>query len=172
MIVADVRVEGLQQLEARLLELDAIAAKRLLTRATRRSLIKLERQATSNAGRFSRSGALAESVRIVTVRPRGNETVAVQVGPKTKDKRAVAMHNVYYGRKRRSIFYGHLVEFGHNVRGSSGRHVKGKPWFSSAWGATRGGILQEFQRILREGITRIEKRLRARAAAPEGLIDP
>ena len=171
-IVTDIKVEGLKELESRLLELGALGAKRLLTRATRRSLIKLERQATSNAASFSRSGALAESVRIVTARPKGNETVAVQVGPKKKDKRAVPLHNLYYGRKRRSIFYGHFLEFGHRVRGPSGRQVKGKPWFSPAWDATRSGILPEFQRILAQGITRISKRLRARAAESEGLVDP
>ena len=171
-IVTDIKVEGLRELEARLLELDAIAAKRLLTRATRRSLIKLERQATANAESFSRSGALAESVKIVTVKPKGSETVAVQVGPKKKDRRGVALHNVYYGRKRRGIFYGHLIEFGHRVRGPSGRRVNKRPWFEPAWDATRSGIIPEFQRILRQGITRIEKRLRARAAETEGLVDP
>lgn len=171
-IVTDIKVEGLKEFEARMLELDALAAKRLLTRATRRSLIKLERQATANAESFSRSGALAESVRIVTVRPKGSETVAVQVGPKKKDRRAVALQNVYYNRKRKGIFYGHLVEFGHRVRGPSGRRVNARPWFGPAWDATRSGILPEFQRILRQGITRIEKRLRARAAETEGLVDP
>jgi hypothetical protein len=50
--------------------------------------------------------------------------------------------------------------------------VNARPWFGPAWDATRSGILPEFQRILRQGITRIEKRLRERAAETEGLVDP
>ena len=171
-IITDIKVDGLRELEARLLELDALAAKRLLTRATRRSLIKLERQATANAESFARSGALAESIKIANVKPRGAETVAVQVGPKKKDKRAVALQNVYYRRKRKGIFYGHLVEYDRSVRGGSGRRVPGRPWFTPAWNATKSGIVPEFQRILAQGIARIQKRLRQQAAETEGLVDP
>lgn len=172
MPVINMEVTGLKELEARLLELDALAAQKLLRRAARRSLIRLERQATANAESFSRSGALAESIKIANVKPRGSETVAVQVGPKKKDKRAVALQNIYYRRRRKGIFYGHLVEFDRGVRGSSGRRVPGRPWFRPAWDATRTGIVPEFQRILAQGISRIEKRLRQRAAQTEGLVDP
>lgn len=172
MTAFDVEVKGLRELEARLLELDALAAQKLLRRAARRSMIQLERQATSNAESFARSGALAESIKIVNVKPKGNETVAVQVGPKKKDRRAVALQNIYYGRKRKGIFYGHLVEFDRGVRGISGRRVSGKPWFTPAWNSTKSGIVPEFQKILAQGLARIAKRKRQAAAKPEESVDP
>lgn len=167
-----IEAKGLKELEARLLELDAMASQRLLRRAARRSLIKLEKAATTNADAFNRSGALAESVRIVNAKPTGAETVAVQVGPKKKDKKAVALHNVYYGRSRSGIFYGHLVEFDHKARGENGGTVSGRPWFTPAWSATRAGIVPEFQSILAKALDRVEKRKQQMAADTEGLVDP
>lgn len=171
-IITNYRVEGLKEIEARLIELDALAGKRLLTRAARRSLIRLEQAATSNAESFARSGALAESVKIVNVKPRGTYVVEVQVGPKKKDKRAIALQNLYYNRKRKGIFYGHLVEYDRGVRGSSGRRVPGRPWFTPAWNATKTYILPEFQRILAQGLRRLERRAQKKAAEAEGLVDP
>lgn len=189
MPVINMEVTGLKELEARLLELDALAAQKLMRRAARRSLIRLERQATANAESFARSGALAESVRIVTVKPRGSNVVEVQVGPKKRDRRGVALHNVYYGRKRKGIFYGHLIEFGHRVGtrstgwlrkankrtgsgGSSSGQVPARPWFTPAWNATRTDIIPEFQRILAQGLSRLERRMAKKAADAEGLVDP
>lgn len=187
-IVTDIRLDGLKEIEARMVELDAMAGARLLTRATRRSLIPLEKRATANAASIAKSGALAESVRIVTVRPRGTEVAAVQVGPRKKDRRGVALHNLYYGRKRKGIFYGHLIEFGHRVGnrqtgwlrklnrrtgagGSAAGSVGPRPWFGPAWSATRAGVLPEFRRILAEGMRRIERRAKRRNAESERTID-
>jgi hypothetical protein len=171
-VVANLNIEGLKELEARLLELDALAGKRLLTRVTRRSLIPLRRAASNNARVQGRSGALGESVRIVTVTPRGTNAVEVQVGPKQKDRKGVALHNVYYTRRRRGIFYGHLVEFGFTTRGRSGRKVAGRPWFNPAWNATRTGIVPEFKRILALGLDRIARRAAQRGTDTERTVDP
>lgn len=171
-VVADIEVAGLKELEARLLELDAVAGKRLLTRATRRSLLPLRRQAVANARSGSRSGALAEAIKVVTVTPRANETVSVQVGPKKKDRRGLAVHNVFYGRRRRGIFYGHLVEFGFTARGRGARKVPGRPFLQPAWDATRAAIPAEFRRILGQAIDRIARRAAQRSSATEGLVDP
>jgi hypothetical protein len=171
-IVADIRLEGLKEIEARMVELDAMAGSRLLTRAVRRSLIPLEKRATANVRRFSESGALEQSIKIVTVRPRGSEVVAAQVGPKKTDRRALALHNVFYGRRRRGIFYGHLVEFGFTTRGINSRRVKGWSWFGAAWSMTRAGVLPEFQRILAVGMRRIERRAKRKNAEKERTVDP
>lgn len=188
-IQIDIKIDGLAAIEARLLELDAVASERLLRRAVRRSLIPLEKQATLNANRLSRSGALAQSVKIANARPRGQEVVQVQVGPKYRDKRAVALHNVYYRRKRKGIFYGHIVESGHRIGtsqtgwlaklgrrigrgGKSGGTVAAKPWFVPAFNATRAGIIPEFQKILQSGLARLERRKSENNANAEGLVDP
>lgn len=170
-IVTDIKIEGLKEIAARMVELDAMAGSRLLTRAVRRSLIPLEKRATANAASIGKSGALAQSIRIVTVRPRGGEVAAVQVGPKAKDKKSIALHNLYYGRKRKGVFYGHLVEYGFTTRGAPGRKVSGWPWFSAAWNMTRAGVLPEFQRILALGMRRIERRAKKRDAEKDRIID-
>jgi hypothetical protein len=171
-IVADIQVTGLKELEARLLELDAVAGKKLLTRTTRRSLLQFRKQAVANARSGSRSGALAEAIKIVTVTPRATQTVAVQVGPKKKDRRGVAVHNVFYSRRRRGIFYGHLVEFGFTARGRAARRVPGRPFLQPAWDATRAAIPTEFRRILAQALDRIARRSAQRSSATEGLVDP
>lgn len=188
-IVTDIKVEGLQELDARMAEVGALAGKKLLTRAVRRSLFRLEKTTTANANAISRSGALAQSVRIVTVKPKQNETVAVQVGPKKRDRRALALRNIYYRRKDKGIFYGHLVEYGHRIAsratgwlrkrgratgagGTSGGMVKPRPWFRPAWDATRAGITPEFSRVLRQGLERIERRAKTRSVEAERLVDP
>jgi hypothetical protein len=187
-IVTDIRVDGLKEIEARLVELDAISGARLVTRATRRSLIALEKRATANAASIAKSGALAESVSIVTVRPKGNEVAAVQVGPRKKSRKGVAVHNLYYGRKRKGIFYGHLIEFGHRIGhrktgwlrkgnrsagagGSSAGAVAARPWFGPAWNATRAGVIPEFRRIMAEGMRRIERRAKRRDADTDRTVD-
>lgn len=170
-VSVDIKVEGLREIEARLLELDAMAGARLLTRATRRSLIPLEKRATTNAASIGKSGALAESIQIVTVRPTGSEVAAVQVGPRKKSRRALALHNLYYSRKRKGIFYGHLVEYGFTARGPSARKVRGWPFFQAAWSMTRAGVVPEFRRILAEGLRRIERRAKRRNAESERTID-
>lgn len=170
-IVTDIKLEGLKEIEARMLELDAMAGGRLITRAVRRSLIPLEKRATANAASIGKSGALAQSIRIVTVRPRGGEVAAVQVGPKAKDKKSVALHNLYYSRKRKGVFYGHLVEYGFTTLGQRARKVAGWPWFSAAWSMTRAGVLPEFQRILAQGMRRIERRAKRKDAERERIID-
>jgi hypothetical protein len=171
-VVTEIKVEGLAELEARLLELDAVAGKKLLTRVTRRSLLPLRRAAVGNATRLSRSGALAQSVKIGNVRAGLGETVAAQVGPRKADRRAIALHNLYYRRRRKGIFYGHLVEFGFAPRGRAARKVAGRPFLGPAWDATRAGIPAEFRRILGLALDRIVARSRQRSTATERLVDP
>jgi hypothetical protein len=166
----DIKVEGLSEINARLVELDAMAGQKLLQRAVRRSLIGLHRAAKTSADRFNRSGALSQSIKIANVKPKGQEVAAVQLGPKLRDKRAVALHNVYYGRTRKGIFYGHFLEFGRETK--TGGRVQSRPWFTPAWNASRSGIIPEFQKILSQGMTRLEKRANQKTPRPEGLIDP
>jgi hypothetical protein len=188
-IETEIKIEGLAEIDARLAELGALAGKKLLTRAVRRSLFRLEKTTTGNANAISRSGALAQSVKIVTARPKVTETVAVQVGPKKRDRRALALRNIYYRRKDKGIFYGHLVEYGHRIAtratgwlrkgkrttgagGTAKGSVPGKPWFRPAWDATRAGIVPEFRRVLAQGLARIEKRNKQRTVDRERLVDP
>lgn len=168
-VVADIKIEGMAELEARLLELDALAGRKLLRRAVRRSLIPLHKAAKANAESIAKSGALAQAIKIGNVTAQGLEAVAAEVGPKRKDKRALALRNIFYRRRDKGIYYGHIVEFGFQAGRTK---VRGRAWFSSAWNATRTGIVPQFERILRLGLQRIERRKRTPAPDTEGLVDP
>lgn len=65
-------------------------------------------------GRKFRIGKGSASVRISAASNQGN-LFAIQIGPRPKVPAAVALHNLVYRRKRKGVFYGHLLEFGHRV---------------------------------------------------------
>lgn len=113
-----VDVKGLKELNARLEELEAVTA----ARATKRALYYAARPMAETAGQILRSktdgsGALASAVRVLSVRsPDGDKAIAaVKVAPASRDKTAIFTHNAFYQRKKRGVFYGHLLEFGHRI---------------------------------------------------------
>lgn len=117
-----IRVEGLKELDARLAELGAVAGRRALNSALRSSLKPMVNAARA-AARGDDSGALSASIEAITARPpSGRDTAAlVLVGPRKKSSLALFVHNSFYKRKRKGIFYGHLVEFGHRIGTHRGR---------------------------------------------------
>lgn len=166
-----VEVKGLAALEARLQELDALAGSRLLTRVLRKVAQPMAQAARSNAASFSRrgsSGALARSVAVVTARPKGAEVARVSVTSKAKDRVALYLHNAFYGRRRRGIFYGWMVEKGHKA--GSG-YVAGNPWFWPAVQSTESAARDQFIGELSRAGDRIERR-KSRTASPDTLVTP
>lgn len=119
----DVTVSGLRELEARLIELGALAGRRALTSAMRSAAKPMVAAASRNA-RGDDSGALSASIGVFTVRKKlaSRDTVAqVGVGPIKKNRTALFVHNSFYRRKRKGIFYGHLIEYPHRVGTRKGR---------------------------------------------------
>lgn len=166
-----VQVKGIEELEARLLELGGLAGSRLMTRVLRKVAQPMAAAARLNATTFSRhgsSGALARSVAVVTRKPRGQETARVSVTSKAKDRVALYLHNAFYGRRRKGIFYGWMVEKGHKAgRGS----VSGNPWFWPAVASAERPATSAFVTELRKAVDRIERR-NSRRADPESLVTP
>jgi len=183
-----VEIKGLQELEARLQEIDALAGQRLLTKVLRWVAAPLDSRARANAYSVSKngsSGALSRSVAIVNRKPIGAQVARVSVTSK-KDRTAIYLHNSFYGRKRKGIFYGWMVERGHRIghgktgylrkegrtsggySGSTGR-VAGRPWFQPALSASTGQMTSDFVKYLTVAINRIEKR-KSKTANPEGLV--
>lgn len=180
-----VEIKGLQELEARLDEIGALASQKLLRRVLRKVAKPLLDRATQNAQSVARSGALAASMRIVLRREKGAQVAAVAVTSKGRDRTALFVHNAYYQRKRKGIFYGWMLEKGHRVAsGKTGTllrgngkgvaplgRVAGRPWFTPAVSASTGQMTSDFVKALSAAIARIEKR-KSKTAASEGLVPP
>ena len=138
-----VEVKGLAEFEARLVEIENLGGQKLLRRVFRRIAKPLLQRAQANASTVSASGssgALARSLKIVTRREKPRQVARVAVTSKGKDRTAVYLHNAFYDRKRKGIFYGWMVDQGHRI--------------------SSGGRLRRVSRALTEkGLARYAKRL-------------
>jgi len=127
----EVKVKGLVEMEARLLEIDGLGSQKILQRVLRKVAKPLLLRARGNAASRGRSGALAVSIGIITrktaqkgtggrtratVSGRGNAVARVSVGSIAKSKPAMALYRSVYNRKwRKGIFYGWMLDQGHRV---------------------------------------------------------
>ena len=186
----EVRITGLAELEARLLELDALAGERMMRRILRWTAMPLEDRAKANAYSVSKhgsSGALSRSIGIVSRKPTGAQVARVSVTSRTKDRTANYLHNAFYSRQRKGIFYGWLVEKGHRVGTrktgylrkwgrSSGGHasntgkVPGQPWFYPALASVQSRMATDFEKYLRQAVRRMEARAKSKDANPDALV--
>lgn len=115
-----IKVTGLKELQKRLVEIGAVAG----TKAMRSAMFTATKPLLDRAKATApiRSGALRHALS----RTFGRKTLgvgllsgdgpgtrfAIQVGPKVKNRTAIALYNLVYKTKRRGIFHGHFVEFG------------------------------------------------------------
>lgn len=156
-----VELKGLKQFDARMAELDALVAEKLMRRVLRRVAKPLTDRARSNAVSVGRSGALAKSIATVTKRSTGRQVAVVATTSKARDKVAVTMHNQAYSRRRKGIFYGWMLERGHRTRpgkAGSGGMVQGRPWFRPAVAATQPAFASTFVREMNKALRRMEQR--------------
>lgn len=126
----DIQVRGLKELEQRMLEIGRVAG----TKAMRSAMYTASKPILDSAKATApkRSGALAQAL----TRTFGVKTSAgnlfssgsgsrfsILVGPKTKNRTAIALYNLVYKRKRprRGIYHGHFLEFG-TSRGTKATH--------------------------------------------------
>ncbi len=182
-----VEIKGLQELEARLQEIGALAGQKLLRRVLRRVAKPMAARAKSNAQAVARSGALARSIAIQSRREKPGQAARVVVTSKARDRTALYLHNSAYGRQRKGIFYGWMLDQGHRVgtrgtgslrrldRRSDGGRATGlqsvapRPWWTPAVNASQGPAISAFIAELRQAIDRVERR-RARTANPDAVV--
>lgn len=117
----EVNIRGLQELEARLLEFGALTAQRVLRRILRKTATPLQHRAAANAQSIGRSNSLAASVQTITTKRSGENAAQVTVAPRYRSPVAIFVHNAYYERKRKGIFHGHFLEWGHRIGTRKGR---------------------------------------------------
>lgn len=168
----EVKILGYAELEARLEELGALGARRIMTRILRWVAQPLEDRAKRNAYGISKhgsSGALSRSVQIVGRKPLGNQVARVAVTSKGKDKTALFLHNAFYERARKGIFYGWMVERGHRTRGQRAGQVAGRPWFQPAVASMTPRMESDFLKYLTVAVRRAEKR-KSKTANVDAII--
>lgn len=147
-----VDVAGLKAAEARLIEIAGLGAPTGVRRVLRRTAKPLEARARAAAQAVAVSGSLAASIRIGTRRPRGNTIAVLSVGSRARERTALFVHNAYYNRQRKGIFYGWMLDQG----GRTNR--KPRPWWTPAVQASESEIPSLFLREIKAAIARIEKR--------------
>lgn len=150
------KVSGLKELEATLQKLGARDGTRVLRGAMFRAAKPIEDQAKSNAAQIANgSGALHESIgRRFTVgvsADRLGGKFTVTIAPIKKNRVAVALYNLFYQRKVRGIFYGHLVEFGT-------KFARAQPFLGPALNARASQAINSLAQEIRKGIDVMLKR--------------
>ena len=163
-----VEVKGLAELDARLQELGALAGAKLVRRVLRKIAKPMYQQAVAGAQSVQKSGALAVSVSVYNRRPKGNEVARVAVGSRARQKVAVHVHNAFYSRRRKGVFYGWMLEKGHRT-GKAGGSVAGRPWFEPAVRSTENQAVSNFVGELAKAVQRMERRT-GKAVNPDALV--
>lgn len=181
-----VEVKGLQQFEARLLELEALGGQKLLRRVLRRVAKPLLQRARANAQSIGRSGALWRSMTIVTKREQGRQAALVATTSKGRERTALRMHNEHYSRHRKGVYYGWMVDQGHRVgtrrtgylkkftrpRGAGGHAagtVRAHPWWTPAVTASEPAMVSAMTAELAAALKRIERRS-APTPSPDAVV--
>lgn len=147
----DIEVKGLKELEDRLIELGAVAGMKAMRSAMFTASKPTLDQAKATAP--VRSGALRESITRTfsaasKTGSKEGSRFSVRIGPKVKNRTAIALYNLVYRlkRPRRGIFYGHFLEFGTNA-GTKATH-----WLRNALQATAARSAQLLAETLKKRI--------------------
>lgn len=146
-----IKVTGLKEVERELLKLGSKDGTRVLRAAMLRAATPIERAAKANAAALPEgSGALEQAIGKrfsvgkaktftgVTLPELGGR-FTVEVAPLRKSRVAIALHNLFYGRRRKGIFYGHLLEWGHRI--ARGGHLRKRDRSGGGKG-TEAGFVQ------------------------------
>jgi hypothetical protein len=123
----EIKVSGLKEIEAQLVALGSKTGTRILRASMLAAAKPITEQAKSNVAAIQGgSGALYQAIgqRFFIGNKAGTGELglpamggkfSVKIFPFSKNRTAIALHNLVYGRKRKGIFYGHLIEFGHKI---------------------------------------------------------
>jgi HK97 gp10 family phage protein len=155
----DFKVSGLQELEKRLIEIGTVAGTKAMRSALFTATKPILEQAQATAP--TRSGALKQALaRTFSVNAKavpqfgdfgvssGGSLFSVSVGPKVKNRTAIALYNLVYKRRRprRGIYHGHFLEFG-TKRGTKATH-----WLERALRSRASEATTKFAEALKKRI--------------------
>lgn len=155
-----IKVSGLKEVEAELQKLGSKEGTRVLRSAMLRATKPIEDQAKANAAAWEKgSGSIEKAIgrRFVVGKSDGPRIFGIElpslggvftvvITPILKSRVAIALHNLYYHRKRRGIFHGHFLEF------------KGRPFLKPALDARGAQAVSALAGEIKAGIERLLER--------------
>ena len=147
-MVETVKIEGLKELDKKLSKLPVKVAFKALRGAMMKSttvtfkLAKANALATGIRGRDAGSTAAAMGR---WTRKQGPNKTTLFIGPKNRNKKALALYNEFHGTDAKYLKHFHLLEFG-SVHGPA------QPFLRPAFISTRGQIMSSFRQNLKEMI--------------------
>lgn len=188
-----IEARGFREIDARLAALKSRDGTRIIRRALLVAAEPIVEQAKHNVQTQSnRSGSLALSIGarfvigakpgLLSLLPDLGRRFAAVIAPLKGNRVATALHNLVYGRRRKNIFHGHFIEFGHRVATSlTGRlrrsqsavaravsrgdfsgigagSVRAEPFLAPALRARARDAVNIFRAELKDGIDRLLRR--------------
>ncbi len=134
--MTEISVTGLKELQKRLIEIGSVSGTKIMRSAmfaaTKPILDKAKANAPERSGALRAAlartfGVAARSASLFSGEGSGSR-FSILIGPKVRNRTAVALYNLVYNpkRPRRGIFHGHFTEFGTRT-GTQARH-----WLRSA----------------------------------------
>jgi HK97 gp10 family phage protein len=133
-VSVSVELRGLQELDEKLLLLGKVGGQKAIRQALYFASKPILDRAKANiqawpGGSGALHAAMGRTFRVERAGEGGK--FAVLIGPRPAVRLAVSLHNLAYERRRSAIFYGHFLEFGHQIvrrkaTGAVNRHGKAK----------------------------------------------
>lgn len=162
-----VEAKGFREIENRLIALGSKDGTKVIRRALLVAAEPIVEQAKHNvATQSNRSGSLLLSIgrrfvigaksRLSTILPGLGGRFSATIAPFKGNRVATALHNLVYGRTRRGIFHGHLVEFEHKTR--AGTSVPARPFLEPALRSRARDAVNIFRAEIKVGIERLLRR--------------
>lgn len=161
-----VDLKGLQDVDERLVSLGSVAGEKVMRSTLFVAVKPILDQAVANIAAIpGGSGALAKATRRVylkssrVVGAASGSRFTVAVAPKSKDRVAIALANLFYKRKKpiRGVFWGHFTEWGFNHRG--GGKVSGKLVYTRALQSRAAEAVELFRKKIGTAVDRALKKL-------------
>ena len=152
-MATEIEVEGLQELERRLLTLEGKVVNQVVRKALREGgkIVVTSAKGKANFGKHS-TGALRESLGTIARKGKGTNLQTMFVGSRAKNKAALALANARRSKPIRGIFYGHMVEKG------TARGQKAQPFLRPALDENAKDVVLAFSVELKKAIDSVTRK--------------
>lgn len=149
-----VKVEGLENVEQMLIDLGAVdgfkALRSGLMAASKPMLAAAKANALATGLKGYGSDAMAAAMSRGTRKVTPNRTT-LWIGPKNKNKKALAIYNSYHGTSIKRLNYFHLVEWG-------AVHMAAQPFMRPAFMATSKLVVSNLGSEIKKAVEKIKRK--------------
>lgn len=144
----DIQIEGLQELERKLLEIESKAGEKELRKALSFSVNPVVKAAKERVP--VKTGGLRQAISKFLRKGKNKNVASVFVGIREKNAKAVSLANQGRSKPIRGVFYGHIVEKGY------GRQSP-QPFLRPALDQEATNVVKRFRDKLKENIDRVTR---------------